>query len=151
MMPGGEQRTKWQVLFTSLTSALVSVVLLSITLRLNPADLRLPLNYLGDANIFLARAKTIAEGNWVWWNPRIGMPFGSDWRDFPMNITLDSALMWVLSRFTSAPALIVNLEWILAIALTAAVASYAFVRLRFRPATAAASGVVFALLPYAYF
>ncbi len=145
------QRVKWQVPVTILASGLFSILLLCLTLRLSPGDLLLPLNYLRDANIFLARAKTIAEGNWTWWNPRVGMPFGSDWRDFPMNITLDSALMWVLSRFTSVPPLIVNLEWIIGIAVTAAVASYAFVRLGFRLVTSAASGVIFALLPYVYF
>jgi hypothetical protein len=143
--------TTWRVLLTSITSALLSVAVLCLTLRLDSSGLRLPLNYLRDANIFLARAKAIVEGNWVWWNPRIGMPFGSDWRDFPMNITLDSALMWVLSRFTQSPPLIVNLVWIIAIAATAGLACYAFVRLRFRLATSAACGVVFSLLPYVYF
>ena len=59
------------------------------------------------------------------------MPFGADWHDFPMNITLDSSLMWLLSRFTSSPPLILNLEWIIGIAITAALAAYAFVRLDF--------------------
>lgn len=142
---------KGRILLAALASALLAVVVLSLTLRLDRLDLRLPLNYLGDANIFLMRAKSIVEGNWVWWNPRLGMPFGADWRDFPMNITLDSALMWVLSRFTSSAPLILNLEWIIAVALTAALACYAFARLGFSLNTAALGGVIFALLPYQYF
>jgi phosphoglycerol transferase len=114
-------------------------------------DLHFPLNYLADANIFLMRAKSIVEGNWIWSNPRLGMPFGADWRDFPMNIPLDSALMWVLSRFTSSPPLILNLEWIMAIAVTAALGAYAMIRLDFSLTIAAASGAIFALLPYEYF
>jgi phosphoglycerol transferase len=142
---------KGRVLLGSFASALLSVVVLSITLRLDRVDLRFPLNYLADANIFLMRAKSIVEGNWVWSNPRLGMPFGADWRDFPMNITLDSALMWLLSRFTANPALIVNLEWIIAIAVTAALAAYALMRLDFSLTVAASSGAIFALLPYEYF
>jgi phosphoglycerol transferase len=140
-----------RVALTSFASALLSVVLLCITLRLDRVDLHFPLNYLGDANIFLMRAKSIVEGNWVWRNPRLGMPFGADLRDFPMNITLDSALMWLLSRVTSSPALILNLEWIIAIAVTAALACYALVRLDFSLPVAASTGAIFALLPYEYF
>jgi phosphoglycerol transferase len=142
---------KGRVLLGSSASALLSVLVLSMTLRLDKVDLRFPLNYLADANIFLMRAKSIVEGNWIWWNPRIGAPFGADLRDFPMNITLDSALMWVLSRFTANPALIVNLDWIIAIAVTAALAAYALMRLDFSLSIAASSGAIFAFLPYQYF
>jgi phosphoglycerol transferase len=142
---------KGRVPLTSSASALLSVVVLWITLRLDKVDLHFPLNYLADANIFLMRAKSIVEGNWIWWNPRLGMPFGADWRDFPMNITLDSSFMWLLSRFTSSPPLILNLEWIIGIALTAALAAYALIRLDFSPAIAASTGAIFALLPYEYF
>ncbi len=136
---------------SALLSGLLSGVVLWITLRLDKVDLHFPLNYLADANIFLMRAKSIVEGNWIWWNPRLGMPFGADWRDFPMNITLDSFFMWLLSRFTSSPPLILNLEWIIGIALTAALAAYALIRLDFSQAIAASTGAIFALLPYEYF
>jgi phosphoglycerol transferase len=142
---------KGRVLLASSASAVLSVLVLSLTLRLDRVDLRFPLNYLADANIFLTRAKTIVEGHWIWWNPRLGMPFGADWRDFPMNITLDSSLMWLLSRFTSSPPLIVNLEWIIAIAVTAALAAYVFIRLNFSLTVAVSTGAIFALLPYQYF
>src|SRR5580704_5896537 len=134
---------KGRVALASSASALLSVLVLALTLRLDRVDLHFPLNYLADANIFLTRAKTIVEGHWIWWNPRLGMPFGADWRDFPMNITLDSSLMWLLSRFTSSPPLIVNLAWIIGIALTAALACYAFMLLRFSPAIAALCGAIF--------
>ncbi len=134
-----------------LAAGALTALLLFWTLRLDRADLRVPLNYGTDANIFLTRAKAISEGNWLWWNPRLGAPSGADWRDFPMNITLDSAAMWVLSRFTRSPGLIINLEWLIAIALTAALAAYSFVRLRFTAAIAISGAAIFALLPYIYF
>ena len=79
------------------------------------------------------------------------MPFGADWRDFPMNITLDSGWMWVLSHFTRSPPLIVNLQWLIAVGLAAALACYAFTRLAFKLAPSAAFGAIFALLPYTFF
>ena len=136
---------------TSLCAAIAASLLLALTLRFDQVDLHLPLNYLRDANTFLLRAKSIAEGNWVWFNPRVGMPFGADFHDFPMNITLDSGVMWMLSRFTNSAPLIVNLTWIVAVALAAALAAYAFLRLGFGRAASAAFGVIFALLPYTYF
>ena len=142
---------KARVLLACISSAFLALAILSLTLRLDRVDLRTPLNYLSDANIFLLRAKAIVEGNWIWSNPRLGMPFGADWHDFPMNITLDSGCMWLLSRFTKSAPLIVNLEWFIAIGLAAALASYAFVRLGFRLASSASFGAIFALLPYTYF
>ena len=143
--------TRVRTFLTSVCAAIAAILLLALTLRFDQVDLHLPLNYLRDANTFLLRAKSIAEGHWVWFNPRVGMPFGADFRDFPMNITLDSTLMWVLSRFTSSAPLIVNLTWILAVALAAALAAYAFLRLGFSRAAGASFGVIFALLPYTYF
>lgn len=139
------------LLLTSLSSAALALAVLALTLRLDRVDLRLPLNYLQDANIFLMRAKALVEGNWIWSNPRLGMPFGADWHDFPMNITMDSGIMWLLGRFTHSPPLIVNLEWFIAIALAAALACFAFVRLDFSLPASAAFGAIYALLPYTYF
>jgi phosphoglycerol transferase len=144
-------RSNGRTLLASSASALLSLVVLSLTLRLDRVDLHFPLNYLADANIFLLRAKTIVEGHWIWWNPRLGMPFGADFHDFPMNVTFDSSLMWLLSRFTNSAPLIVNLDWIIGIALTAALAAFAFVRLDFSLTIAASCGAIFALLPYVYF
>src|SRR5258707_15173299 len=129
-------------------SVLLTATLLSITLRLDRVDLDIPFNYLGDANIFLVRAKSIADGNWGWSNPQLGAPFEADWRDFPMNIGLDSSWMWLISRFTKQPGRIVNLTWLIGILATAALATYAFLRLRFSGGLAIASGVIFAQLPY---
>jgi len=138
-------------LLASLSAGILAITVVGLTLRLDQLNLHLPLNYLRDANIFLLRAKSIVEGNWVWSNPRLGLPFGADFRDFPMNITMDSGVMWLLSRFTSSAPLIVNLEWIIAIGLCAALACFALMRLGFRRVAAAALGAIFALLPYIYF
>jgi len=144
-------RSPGRTLLASSASAVLSLVVLSLTLRLDRIDLHFPLNYLADANIFLLRAKTLVEGHWVWWNPRLGMPFGAGFHDFPMTLTFDSSLMWLLSRFTHSAPLIVNLDWIIGIALTAALAAFAFVKLDFSLTIAASCGAIFALLPYVYF
>ncbi len=138
-------------MLTCLGSAAFAAAAVYITLHRAGASLLQPLNYLEDANIFLTRAKSIIEGNWVWRNPRLGMPFGANWIDFPMNVTLESAGMWVLSRFTSSAPLVVNLDWLIGIAASAGLAAYAFARLGVRLAGAGCCGVLFALLPYTWF
>ena len=135
----------------SLAAALFTLLALYAVLRIAGADFTAPLNYLEDANVFLTRAKSITEGNWVWHNPRLGMPFGANWFDFPINVTLDSSLMWLVSCFTSSPPLVLNIEWMLGIAATAALGVVAFVRLGFTISLAACSAVLFALLPYTWF
>src|SRR5579863_3557917 len=72
---------------TVLAAAGLCAVLLVLTIRLYQADLTVPLNYLGDAVVFLAKAKGILQGDWIHYNSRLGMPFGADLRDFPLNIT----------------------------------------------------------------
>lgn len=144
-------RSKGRTLLASSAAAVLALAVLSLTLRLDRVDLQLPLNYLADANIFLLRAKTIVEGHWSWWNPRLGVPFGADFHDFPMTVTFDSSMMWLLSRFTHSAPLIVNLDWMIGIALTAALAAFAFVKLDFSLTISVSCGTIFALLPYVYF
>jgi phosphoglycerol transferase len=127
------------------------LVALSIVLRLYRADLRLPLNYVGDAMVFLTKAKGIVEGQWIWRNDRLGAPFGADFLDFPLNITLDSAVMKALSLFTNNPGLILNVFWLGALCATAAIATYCLRRLKSAPWVAVSLGVIYALQPYGFF
>ena len=82
----------------------------------------MPLNYLGDAVTFLLKAKGIAQGEWIHGNSQVGMPFGADFRDFPLNITWDSAILWVISFGTKNAGLMLNLYWLFAIVAAAVTA-----------------------------
>jgi phosphoglycerol transferase len=142
---------RYQGAVVCLGSAAAAVLLLAITLRLDRADLHVPLNYGGDANVFIAKARSISDGNWHWSNPRLGAPFGADWRDYPQTLTLDSAVMWMIGRFTTSPGVILNLAWIGGVAATAGLAAFAFLRLGFGLAVSAAAACIYALSPYTYF
>jgi len=136
------------VVFCCFLSAAITGASVWFILSRCGAHFDLPFNYLKDANIFLVRAKTITEGNWVWRNPRLGMPFGANWIDFPMNLTLDSGVMWLLSRFTSSVPIIVNLDWMLGLAASAGLATYAAFRLGFGRVLSVCCAIVFVLQPY---
>ena len=79
------------------------------------------------------------------------MPFGADLRDFPMNITLDSACMLIVGFFTGSPGAMVNLQWLLGLTAAAATMSYSLLRLGASPWIAAALGPVYALQPYGFY
>jgi phosphoglycerol transferase len=134
-----------------MAASLLCLVLLGVVLRLGEADLRLPLHYLGDSITFLTKAKAIVQGEWIHHNSRIGMPFGADWTDFPLNVTLDSAWIWLLSHFTNNAALLLNVYWLLGIATGAGLATYCLVRLKVTRPVAAAIGIIYALQPYTFY
>jgi hypothetical protein len=137
--------------FLGICSLLFCLIALATVLRLDRADLRVPLNYLGDAVVFLTKAKGIVDGQWIFRNDRLGAPFGADFRDFPLNITFDSAVMKVLSLFTDSPGLILNVFWLGAICVTAALAAYCLRRLKSAPWVAVSIGIIYALQPYVFY
>jgi phosphoglycerol transferase len=145
---GVSQRGWW---LDCLTASALCFILLIFVLRLYEADWRVPLQYVHDAVVFLVRTKQIAQGDWIWQNTRIGMPFGADWHDFPMNLTADSAGLFVLTRFTRSPGLALNLYWLIAVSATAGAAAYTLRRLGAARFVAVCTGTTYALLPYVFY
>jgi phosphoglycerol transferase len=126
-------------------------VLLYCFLHLWQGDLRIPFAYSGDAFYILSLAKGLTQGDWIWSNSRLGMPLGADWRDFPVYMTLDMAAMRLLTVVTSQPGLMVNVYWLFTLMLTAATATFAFLRLHTTSWVAISLGVVYALQPFAFY
>ncbi|WP_156392810.1 hypothetical protein [Rhizobium sp. Root1220] len=109
----------------------------------------IPFNYEGDTIFELALAKSIASGGWIWWVSDLGAPFGFDAAAFPQNITASSAVMKILSIFTSNPARILNLYWLLSCVLTSIVCCYSLRLFSFRWSVVLLVSTLYALLPYA--
>ncbi len=124
---------------------------LALVLRLYAADLRIPINYLGDAITFLMKGKGILQGEWIHYNSHLGMPFGADLRDFPLNITLDSFGILIFSALIRNVGLLINTYWIFVVCLSAATATYCLSRMGLNRGPSAALGVVFALQPYGFY
>jgi phosphoglycerol transferase len=132
-------------------SAALCGVLLCGFLHLWRADLKVPFTYTGDALYFLSLAKGLTQGDWTWFNSRLGMPFAADWRDFPVYMTVDMAAMRLLALVTNQPGLIVNVYWLFTVLLTAATATFAFLRFHIGSAVAVSLGVVYALQPFVFY
>ena len=123
----------------------------AFTLRLDQADLSIPLNYLGDAVVFLTKAKGIIQGDWIRHNSRVGMPLGADLIDFPLNLSLDSFGMLITSMFTDNPGILVNVQWLGGLALASAAMTYSLMRFKIGPRIAICLGIVYALQPYGFY
>ena len=133
--------------------ALVTVVLTSVLLipllRLWKADLKVPFSYTGDGLFSLLVIKGVLEHGWYLENPDVGVPFGLKFYDFPLEgYNFQFLVLKLLSVFSSDPALVLNLYFLLSFPL---VALSAFVVLRWlgvSSAVATVCSVLYALAPY---
>ncbi|MDQ2841719.1 MAG: hypothetical protein M3Y72_11900 [Acidobacteriota bacterium] len=107
--------------------------------------------YGGDALYFEAWAKGLLHGNWPWHNASLGMPFGADWRDFPVNLTIEAVCIRLLAIFTSSPGLVLNLLWMLGTATSAGFAAYGLQRLGVERWVAGSLGIIYALQPFTFY
>ncbi|MBW9118300.1 hypothetical protein JNB88_32355 [Rhizobium cauense] len=132
-----------------LVQLVLTSLCLAIILKVWRLDIGIPFNYEGDTIFELALAKSIASGGWIWWVSDLGAPFGFDAAAFPQNITASSAVMKFISLFTSNPAVILNLYWLLSCVVTSVVCSYSMRLFGFRWAPVLLVSTMYALLPYA--
>lgn len=142
--------TSATVVALSLQAAL-TLLLLAVLLRVWRTDLRVPFSYWGDTLVQLAVAKNIVEGGWIWFVDRLGAPFGLAMVAFPQNLTTTSVFLKVLSIFSSEPGLLVNLYWLLAVAVASVNAHVSLRILGYGTSSALVLATLYALLPYAFY
>src|SRR5262245_41972731 len=105
------------------------VVALAVVLRLHRADLSVPLQYEDQPDSFtnLMMVKSMVHSGWWLTNDYLGAPGRFEFHDYPMNPNLHFLLLKGISLFTSRPALILNLYFLLTFPLVA-LAAYAALR-----------------------
>jgi hypothetical protein len=114
-------------------------------------NIHVPFTYWGDALYFDTWVKGLMEGNWPWHNARIGMPFGADWHDFPVTLTIEAMAVRILALFTTSPGLILNLLWLLGTAACSGFTTYCLQRLGVQRWIAGSLGIVYALQPFTFY
>jgi len=131
-------------------AALAVALALVLTLRLWETDLSVPFDIAGDSLFWMVVVKAIWEDG-LWGHVhRLGMPFGSDFADYPMGMPLDFSVLRVLAEMTQSPATAVNLYWLLSLIATGVSATFVLRRLGFDRALAFGLGTLYALLPYGF-
>ena len=142
------------LLLGALAAPVLSLLIAAWVLRLGEARLSLPWSYAGggDTKFYLLVIKGILDHGWFQSNPSLGAPFGLQLYDFPQGAdNLNLLMVKTLGLFSSNPAWVLNMFFLLTFPLTAV---SAYLVLRALGASAAASVVcatIFALLPYHFY
>ena len=102
----------------------LTLLVLTLALRLWDLDFRTPTNYGGDGTLHLMFTKGLLENGWFLTNPSLGAPGEMDLREFPAVDTLPALLIKGLGLFTHDPALLNNLFFLLTFPLASLAAFY---------------------------
>ncbi len=143
--------TRRAVAISCVLSAIICAIALCVVLRVYRLDLHVPLTYWGDALYFDSWVKGLIQGHLPWNHPRLAAPFGADWRDFPINLTVEALAVRSLAIFTSSPGLVLNLLWLSGTSAAAGTAAYGLQRLGVGRWVAVALGVIYALQPFTFY
>src|SRR5262245_41385069 len=119
-----------------------------MVLRLNQADLSVPFQYEHDSFTNIMMIKTMVDCGWWMTNDHLGAPFRFEFHDYPMNPNVHFLILKGLSLFTSDPAKLLNLYFLLTFPLIT-LAAYAALRATgaSRPGAVVFS-VLYAFLPF---
>jgi len=133
----------------SLAVFALNSVLITLVMRLWHADLRTPFGYSGDAVFNLALVRGVIDNGWFLSNPDLAYPFGQGLAEYaPSGDNLTFVLIRALALFTSDPALIVNLVYILSFPVIAVVTFLVLRRVGLSAAVAVVCATLYALAPY---
>jgi hypothetical protein len=134
--------------------ALIALVAAGWVLKLWRADLATPFRYnpLDDTKFYLMLIRSVIRHGWFEAGSSLGAPFGQQLADFPQGgDNLNFLIIRTLALFTSNPALIDNLFFLLTFPLTAVSAFLVARKLEIAWGPATVAGVLFALLPYHFY
>ena len=121
---------------------------LCLYLQLWRADLRVPLFYSGDTVFYTAVVKGMIDNGWYWQNHFVGAPGGLLMYDFPWIDTTVGVFLWLISRFTHNPALVLNIFYLLTYPLVAVASLYVFRHFKFSYVPALFCALLYTFLPY---
>jgi len=133
------------------TLALATGAVLFASLRLGSRDLRVPFVYGADGLFYTVVAKAVSQEGFFHFS-RLGAPFGMDLFDWPTGMLLDFSLLALLTRALGGEAgAAVNVYWLASVVLTSVAAAWCFRRLALPTSVALPLGLLYGLLPYAFY
>jgi phosphoglycerol transferase len=127
---------------------LVSLVILAPVIQLWALDLRIPLDYGGDALAVLSWVKATVESGWYWVNPALGAPGVGELFDYPMIDTVHFVVMKLLSCVCPSYVVVANVYLLLTFPLTALTSLWVLRRLGIAWGPAMLVSLLYTFLPY---
>ena len=140
-------RSLLKSLLPYLVATAVSVLIVTSLLRLWKSNLRIPLDFGGDAYTNQMLVKNLAEGRNFYVNPSLGAPGQQELYDFPLPHWTHLIGWSVLRLFTRDYGILINLYYLLSYPLSALTALYAFRRFKISAGLAVTGAVLFSFLP----
>jgi hypothetical protein len=129
-------------------AVILCMILLWWILGLSQADFQVPFADRGDVIQNCMLIKGMTETGWVWSNPHLGAPFGTQLYDFPFFDDLGMALMKLISLCSSNFAVILNSYFLLTFPLTVVSSLLVLRTFKVSYPAAAVSSLLFAFLPF---
>jgi phosphoglycerol transferase len=139
---------RFQECWLYLAGVTLSLLLVAYFLRLNRADLTVPLHVPGDGIYYGLQIKTLIETGWVHENPSLSAPDELELYDFAHFDNLHLAIMKVIALVTSRWAVVLNVYYLLTFPLTTITALLLMRRLGIHWALSLAGSLLFAFQPY---
>jgi phosphoglycerol transferase len=132
-------------------ATLVAVLaVMTVTLQLWRADLRVPFVYQNDNLMGQMFVQNVLETGSVYDGARIGAPDGQDMRDYPLPDVLHLGIIKLMGYAFHDSGLVLNLFYLLCFPLTALSAYFVLRRFRLGRTAALTVAVLYACLPYHY-
>jgi phosphoglycerol transferase len=139
----------WARTATACTASVVlCMLLLTLVLRLDRARLEVPFQDGRDVLLHSMLVKSMVDNGWVWRNPFLGAPYGTQLFDFPAYDNLDLAILKLIASFTSNYAVILNLFFLLTFPLIVLSALLVLRSFNISYPSALLASLLFAFLPY---
>ncbi|MBS1787267.1 MAG: hypothetical protein JST85_06070 [Acidobacteria bacterium] len=130
-------------------AVVLTLLFVTLSLKLWQADLRVPLTYYGEANYNAMLIKGILNFGWHVQNPAMAAPGELDLRDVPMmDNNMLFALIKLIGLFTRDFGLTLNLFYLLTFPLVTLSAMFALRQLGISTLSAIFASVLYSLLPY---
>jgi len=110
-------------------------------------DIRVPLQFVGDALLANTFIKNILNGDLLLRSDMLGAPFGTHFFDFPAFGFFDVLLIRIIGLFSGNWAVVINLFYFLTYPLTAVISVFAVKRMGINTNIAILIGVLFSIIP----
>jgi phosphoglycerol transferase len=120
---------------------------MAVALKLDSADLHVPLCYTWDSVLCQTWIKGVLEHGWYLENGDLGAPFGQQMYDFPLADSLHFLAIKLLGRLVPDPAAVYNLYYLLTFPLTTLTTLFALRRFRLSYAVSVLAALLFTFLP----
>jgi len=131
-------------------AAALSLLVAILVLRLWRADLAIPFEYYGDANLQHLLLKGVLDRGWYFEHPALGAPHGLELYDYPVanGETLNLVVAGVLGLLGLGTAAALNVLYLLGFPLVGLTAFLALRRLGASQGSSLVCAVLYAVLPY---